>query len=171
MRRGRLRLGARYGAIGGPARTEGAGANAARWSAAIMIPQGLAGERVLLYQGPMRIWSVSPIVAGTFMGVGQYAMGRLASSLPLSGPIRETVGAALVSPYSYAFAIFNLVATVLYFFSLRHLPLTQAYIMFVASMSVTVLFFDLYANRTALSAYDLAGVALGFAGITLLAVR
>jgi multidrug transporter EmrE-like cation transporter len=113
--------------------------------------------------------SASPLLAGLFMGVGQYFMGRLANGLPMSESIWHITRAALVSPHAYGFIVFNLVATVLYFLSLRNLPLTHAYVMFVASMSVTILSFDLYANKVAFSTLSILGIALGLAGILLLA--
>jgi drug/metabolite transporter (DMT)-like permease len=112
-----------------------------------------------------------PVISGLLMGMSHIALKRLVASLPFSMEFSSIVKAVLVSHQAYLFILLNLIATGLYIVGLRTISLTQAYLAFISTMSITILILDALINRTALSTTGWIGAALGLGAVVLISAR
>jgi hypothetical protein len=114
---------------------------------------------------------VLPIATGVLLAFGQFFMKRLAGTLPTPTAVWPLVHALILSPNLYLFLALNVLATVTYVASLRHMTMTNTFAVVFVTMGMTVLSLDLFVNRVSLSTTNLIGVGLGVTAVVLIAAR
>jgi hypothetical protein len=114
---------------------------------------------------------ILPFATGILLAFGQFFMKRLAAALPTPTAIWPLVHALLLSPNLYLFLALNVLATITYVATLRHMSMTNSFALVFVTMGMTVLLLDLFVNRVGFSPTNLIGVALGVTAVVLIAAR